>query len=79
MSIWVFIGVMIGTGVADVFWTLYFLEVGNKSAAKAALWATLIIVLGGFNVTMYGESPWYIAAAAIGAFMGTYLTVKYKK
>lgn len=41
--------VFLAVGLADVCWTKYFIEAGNKNATKAAAWSALIVLLGAFT------------------------------
>jgi hypothetical protein len=63
---------------ADVCWTLYFIETTAKNAVKAAFWSSMIMVCSAFAVTGYVEDKRLIVAAIVGAFLGTYATIKWK-
>lgn len=67
------------SAIGDVFWTLYFIEVGNRNAVKAAFWSALIMLVAGVTILNYMHSSWLMLASVTGAFLGTYLTVKFKK
>jgi len=74
-----FLAVMASVAITDVIWALYFIEVSNKNAAKSGFWSSLIILFGAFITTEYIQDKTLIFAAVIGAFIGTFLVVKYKK
>lgn len=67
------------TAIADVCWTMYFMSVADKKAFKAAIWGAAILICGGFSIISYTEDKSFLIAAILGGFVGTYLTVKYKK
>lgn len=74
-----FLSVMLSMALADVCWTYYFIKIEERRSISAGLWASLIYVFGAFTVTSYIEDKTLIAAAIIGSFIGTALTVEYKK
>lgn len=73
-----YIGVMIVTAILDVCWTMFLIETEKRSAFKASAWSSLIILSNALVIILYVENKWLISAAAIGAFIGTYATIKYK-
>jgi hypothetical protein len=72
-----FLLVFLATLLADVCWTLYFQRVAAKRAHASAFWSSAIIALGAFTITEYTRSPWLILAAVLGAYIGTWLTVRF--
>ena len=70
---------MIAMAFADVCWTLYFIDVEERKAHAAAFWSALIILVTAFTVTNYVENEIYITAAFIGAYLGTFGTIKWKQ
>ncbi len=73
-----FLSVMVAMMLADVCWTLYFMKIAEKKAAQAAVWGSVIILFGAISTTSYVDDHSLIIAAVIGAFIGTYATIKYK-
>jgi hypothetical protein len=73
-----FLGVMVAMIIADVCWTYYFIKVEERKAIPAGIWSSLIIVASAFITTSYVEDRSLVAAAVIGAFLGTAGTVWYK-
>ena len=72
-----FITVAIAVALADVCWTMYFIETANKNAVKASVWSSLIMLCTSFAVSAYVSEKIYIGAAIIGAFIGTWATIKF--
>lgn len=65
--------------IADVCWTLYFIDVEERRAHAASFWSAMIILVSAFTVTSYIENSVYITAAIIGAYLGTFGTIKWKQ
>jgi hypothetical protein len=65
--------------VADVFWALYFIKIQEKNPLMSGVYGSLIYLLGAFAVTQYTDDKSFIIAAVMGAFLGTYVTVEWKK
>lgn len=74
-----FLLVAVVVAVADVCWTMFFIETTKQNAVKAGVWSSLIMFCSAFAVTTYVNNKIYIIAAMIGSFVGTYLTIKYKR
>jgi uncharacterized protein YqgC (DUF456 family) len=78
MGFWTtFVLVVLALTLADICWTMYFTETANKHATKAATWSALIILCGSFATVSFVHDKRLIVAAMIGAFLGTYITIKW--
>jgi uncharacterized membrane protein len=70
--------------VAFIYWTFYIfdrlIDVAAKKAVSAAFWSMMIVVCGAVAVaiTGYVDDNRLIIAAMLGAFLGTYGTIKYR-
>lgn len=62
----------------DILYTLYVIYVNERKALQAACTTSAIYVLIAFGVVNYSKNPWYILPLASGAFLGTFLAVKFK-
>ena len=69
--------VFVATGVGDMFWTFYIRRTSEGKALQASLFSGIIMLTGGIVVISYVENKWYLIPAAIGALVGTYITVKW--
>ncbi|UJP05704.1 MAG: hypothetical protein LZF61_01645 [Nitrosomonas sp.] len=78
-SLVTFFLIMAAMALADVCWTLYFIDVEERRAHAAAFWSAMIILVTAFTVTNYVENKIYIAAAFLGAYVGTYVTIEWKR
>ena len=65
--------------LADICWTLYFIEVEKRAAVKAGFWSAMIMVMGTFATTSYVTDHRFISAAVLGAFLGTSGIVWWKR
>jgi hypothetical protein len=74
-----FLLVMFSMALTDVCWAYYFIKVGERKAVQAGTWAVLLFFAGAIVTTNYVGDHSMMIAAAIGSFVGTWITVKYKK
>jgi hypothetical protein len=65
--------------IIDVLYALYVQSVAKQRPIPAALFGSAIYSLGAYGVVTYSHNMWYLIPLASGAFLGTYLVVKYKK
>lgn len=80
MEYWIkFISVILSVCIGDICWTYYFIKIEERKAMASALWSMAIMGCGAFSVNTYVNDKSFIIAALIGAFIGTYLSVWYKK
>lgn len=63
--------------VFDILYALYVLCVSRKQAVAASAISSVLYSLGAYGVMTYLHNPWYILPLACGAFLGTYIAVKY--
>ena len=71
--------VMIAMIITDVCWAYYFIKIGERKATHAGIWAVLLFLSGAVVTTNYVGDNTLIIAAAMGAFIGTWITVEFKK
>lgn len=75
MSVINWIAVFAATVLADVIWAKYIMHVSGNSRWPACLYAAAIIVVGGFSTIEFTADPWMLIPAALGAAVGTWVTV----
>lgn len=63
--------------IIDVVWTDYFIYVEKRRALPAGICSVIIYGLGSYTTLKWVEEPLYVVPAVIGAFFGTYCTVRY--
>ena len=71
--------VVMFTILTDICWGLYIMKVGEKKALPASIWGAIIPFLSANTILMYVDDHSFMWAAVIGAFIGTYITIKYLK
>jgi hypothetical protein len=74
-----FIAVIIATAAVDICWTMYFLGVESRRSMSAATWAVILLVVSAFVTTNWIHDNTLLIAAAIGSFIGTYISIEHKK
>ena len=74
-----FLFVMIAMALTDMCWAYYFMKVEERNAPQAGMWAVLLFFSGAAVTTNYIGDHTMLVAAAIGSFVGTYFTIKFKK
>lgn len=65
--------------VIDILYALYVIFVNRKKAFASGLVSSGIYSLAAFGVVSYSQNPLYLLPLATGAFLGTFLVVKYEK
>jgi glycerol uptake facilitator-like aquaporin len=63
--------------VIDILYALYVICVSKRQPFNAALTSSFLYSLAAYGVISYSKNPAYIVPLAIGAFIGTYVVVKY--
>lgn len=61
----------------DVLYALYVMAVGRGKPLSAALISAVLYSLLAFGVVTYSANMLYLVPLASGAFVGTYLTVRW--
>lgn len=80
MNIWLqYLTVAASVFLADVAWTKYFIEVSKRRAVIAGLWSAAIFLFGIYATVSVVKDWKMLIAACVGAFVGTYVTVRFSK
>jgi len=61
----------------DILYTCYIICVERRQALAAAGISAVLYSLLAFGVITYSKNPIYLVPLASGAFLGTYLTVRF--
>lgn len=69
------LAVFLAVALADAAWSLYMLAVAAHRPFAAAGYSAGIVVMGAFVTVAYVKDRRYLLPAALGAFVGTYLSV----
>jgi uncharacterized membrane protein YfcA len=62
----------------DVFNAYYIQAVQQTRAVKASVWATVLYILYASAIIGSAHNPWLLIPAAVGAFAGTYVGVRFR-
>lgn len=63
----------------DVLYALYVISVGKRQAFLSAIYSSFLYSLGAFGVVVFSKNLLYLFPLASGAFIGTYVIVRFKK
>lgn len=63
--------------VFDILYALYVIAVSRQQAVYASAISSALYSLGAYGVMTYLHNPWYVIPLACGAFIGTYVAVRY--
>jgi hypothetical protein len=63
--------------VFDILYALYVLFVSQKRAIAASCTGSVLYSLGAVGVMSYTDNVLYLIPLSLGAFVGTYIAVKY--
>lgn len=74
---WKWAAVFAALALLDFVWARYTLAITDKRAVPAGIYAVGILALGGFSVISYTTDHWLLIPACSGAFVGTFLAVKF--
>ena len=74
-----FLLVFICVSITDMCWAIYIIKTAQKKAFLASAWGSGITLLSAFTVISYTHDHRLIIASVLGAFVGTYVTIKYGK
>jgi uncharacterized membrane protein YfcA len=62
--------------VIDVLYARYVVEVSRANAMRAATISSILYALLSYGVIQYSHNIWYLVPLVLGAWIGTYLTVR---
>lgn len=71
--------VAVAMAVVDWAWAQYSMALADRRAFAGSVWAVLILVPSAWTIMSYVHDPRMLIPAAIGAFVGTYISVKFKR
>jgi hypothetical protein len=61
----------------DILYALYVICVSRRQAVAASVISSVLYSLGAYGVMNYLHNALYLIPLAIGAFLGTYIAVRY--
>ncbi|MFA5871019.1 MAG: hypothetical protein WC842_04020 [Candidatus Paceibacterota bacterium] len=69
--------VFIATVLSDALWALYIRKTNLGKALSASSLSAVIVLTAGVVAIEYVNNNWYLVPAALGAFVGTYFTIRF--
>jgi len=74
-----FVLILLCVSATDAAWAIYIIKASQKKAVPASIWGSVISLLTTFTVIAYTEDHKFVIATVLGAFIGTYIAIKYIK
>lgn len=63
----------------DILYAYYIICVERRRAFRAACVSSFLYSLLAFGVVSYSKNIWYLAPLATGAWLGTFITVRWQR
>ena len=73
-----FLGVFAALFALDFVWARYTFALNSKSVFGSSNYAAVLILLSGAAAVGYTSNPWLLIPAAMGAWCGTALAVRWQ-
>ena len=70
-------GVLLATALTDAVYVMFTSAVVHRKRVPAATWSSIWYVLSSYAVISYTENWVYVAFAAVGSWIGAYLTITF--
>jgi uncharacterized membrane protein YhaH (DUF805 family) len=71
------IGVVLATATTDAAYVFFNAAVASRQRVRAANWSAIWYLLSAFAVISYTEHAIYVAFAAVGSWVGAYMSVSW--
>lgn len=72
---WVALGVFASTGATDAVYVMFNAAVSARRRVPAATWSSVWYLLSAFAVISYTKNWVYVGFAALGSWVGAYLSM----
>jgi hypothetical protein len=72
---WLALGVIASTAATDAVYVLFTAAVSGRRRVAAASWSSVWYLLSSFAVITYTKEGTYVAFAALGSWIGAYLSM----
>ena len=76
-NIWTGLMVMGASMILDVVWAFSVRRTAHGIPLESAIFGALVTLIGGLVTIEYVNNLWYLLFATVGAFVGSFLTVKF--
>ena len=74
---WLAVGVVLSTAATDAVYVLFSAAVAARRRLPAATWSSVWYLLSAFAVISYTRNWVYVCFAAIGSWIGAYLSMSF--
>jgi uncharacterized membrane protein YhaH (DUF805 family) len=75
VDFWLALGVLTSTAATDAVYVMFNAAVSARRRAPAATWSSIWYLLSAFAVISYTKNWVYVAFAALGSWIGAYLSM----
>ena len=76
---WSYIITFFAVGATDMLYVMYVRSVQQNAPGQAAWWAVVVTLTNSIAVINYTEDHWALVPALLGAAIGTYIGMRYRK
>jgi hypothetical protein len=74
---WLAVGVILSTAATDAVYVMFTASVAARKRVPAATWSSVWYLLASFAVITYTKNWVYVCFAALGSWIGAYLSITY--
>jgi uncharacterized membrane protein YfcA len=79
VDLWLAIGVVLSTAATDAVYVMFNAAVSSQRRVGAATWSSVWYLLSAFAVISYTKNWVYVCFAAVGSWIGAYLSMTWLK
>jgi len=72
---WLGLGVLVSTAATDAVYVMFNAAVSARRRIPAATWSSVWYLLSAFAVISYTRNWWYVGFAALGSWIGAFLSM----
>ena len=77
IHLWLALGVVVSTAATDAVYVMFSAAVASRRRVPAATWSSVWYLLSAFAVISYTRNWVYVCFAAIGSWVGAYLSMTF--
>ncbi|HZT00553.1 MAG TPA: hypothetical protein VFA40_27460 [Terriglobales bacterium] len=75
VDVWLALGVLLSTAATDAVYVMFNAAVSARRRVPAATWSSVWYLLSAFAVISYTKNWMYVVFAAVGSWIGAYLSM----
>jgi predicted small integral membrane protein len=79
VDLWLAFGVVLSTAATDAVYVMFNAAVSSQRRVPAATWSSVWYLLSAFAVISYTKNWVYVCFAAVGSWIGAYLSMTWLK